>query len=63
MGPLDGGGHRSLNQVLAQGAGGAGDDEATVSILDQTSRAFSLVRLLLGTVFFCTNDQNSSIST
>ena len=63
MGPLDRGRHRSLNQVLAQWAGGAGDDEATISILDQTSPAFSLVRLLLSAVFFCTNDQNSSIST
>jgi hypothetical protein len=63
MGPLDGGGHRSLNQVLAQWTGGTGDHEATVPILDEVSPAFSLVRLLLGAVFFCTHDQNSSIST
>src|SRR5260221_1317291 len=63
MGPLDGGGHRSLDQVLAQRTGGAGDHEATIPILDQASQAFSLVGLLPYAVFFCTNDQNSSIST
>ena len=33
MGPLDRGGHCSLDQLLAQGTAGAGDHEATVSIL------------------------------
>ena len=45
MGPLDGGGHCSLDQVLAQRTASAGDHEATVPILDQTSPAFSRVRL------------------
>ena len=63
VGPLNGGGHRLLKQVLVQGAGGAGDDEATVPVLDQTSPAFSLIRLVSCPLFFCTNDQNSSIST
>src|SRR6266699_6449728 len=63
MCPLDGGGHCSLDQVLAQRTTRAGDDAATVPILDQASPAFSLVRVPPGAVFFCTNDQNSSIST
>src|SRR2546426_2289917 len=63
MGPLDRGGHCLLDQVLAQRTGGAGHHETTVPILDEASPAFSLVRLSLCAFFFCTNDQNSSIST
>ena len=59
----EGGGHGSLDQVLAQWTGGTGDDEATVAILHQASPALSLVRLASCPLFFCTNDQNSSIST
>ena len=59
----DGGGHGSLDQVLAQWTGGTGDDEATVAVLDQAAPALSFVRLLNCPLFFCTNDQNSSIST
>ncbi len=55
MSPLDRGGHGLLDQVLAQRTGRAGDHEATVSILDQASPAFSLVRLAGSAVFFCTN--------
>src|SRR5947209_18135955 len=54
---------RAGNQVLADGTAGAGDDKATVSVEDEASPAFSLVGLLSSAVFFCTNDQNSSIST
>ena len=63
VGPLDRGAHRVLDQILVQGAGGAGDHEATVPILHQASPAFSFVRLVSCPLFFCTNDQNSSIST
>jgi len=63
LGAPDGGDHGSLDQLLAQRTGGVGDHEATGPILDEASPAFSLVRLPLGAVFFCTNDQNSSIST
>ena len=63
VGPLDGGGHRLLDQVLTQWTGGAGNHEATVSILDEASPAFSCVRLPICAVFFCIHDQNSSIST
>src|SRR6266700_1200041 len=63
VGPLDRSGHCLLDQVFAQWAGGAGNHEATVPVLDQASPAFPLVRLASSTVFFCTNDQNSSIST
>lgn len=63
VGPLDRAGHRSLDQVLAQGTGGPGDHEATGPVLDQASPAFSLIGLVICPLFFCTNDQNSSIST
>ena len=63
VGPLDGAAHRLLKQILAQGAGGAGDYEATVPVLDQAAPALSFVRLFRVSLFFCTNDQNSSIST
>src|SRR5260221_6286338 len=63
MGPLDRGGHCLLDQVFAQWTGGAGNHEATVPILDQASPAFSAVLLPICALFFCTNDQNSSIST
>ncbi len=63
MRPVDCGGHGLLDQVLTHGAGGAGDHETTVPILDQAAPAFSFVRLLRCSLFFCTNDQNSSIST
>src|SRR6266581_8405280 len=52
-----------LDQLLTQGAGGAGDHEATVAVLDQAAPTFSFVRLFRCSLFFCTNDQNSSIST
>ncbi len=60
---LDSGGHRLLKQVFAQRTSGTGDDEATVAVLDQTSPALSLIRLVNCAFFFCTKDQNSSIST
>src|SRR5947209_17622927 len=63
VGALDRAAHGALDQVLVQGTGAAGDDEATVSILYQATPAFSLVRLANCPLFFCTNDQNSSIST
>jgi hypothetical protein len=63
VGALDRAAYGSLDQVLVQGTGAAGDDEATVSILYQATPAFSLVRLASCPLFFCTNDQNSSIST
>jgi hypothetical protein len=63
VGPLDGAAHRLLKQLLTQGASGAGDHEATVAVLDQTSPALSLIRLVNCALFFCTEDQNSSIST
>lgn|SRR5215472_4093108 len=63
MSPLDGGGHCVLDQILAQRTGGAGNDEATVPVLDQAAPALSFVRLGSCALFFCTNDQNSSIST
>src|SRR5947207_4115392 len=63
LGPLNRNGHCMLDQVLAQRTSGAGDDEATVAILHQASPALSLVRLANCPLFFCTNDQNSSIST
>ncbi len=63
MGSLDRRVHRLRNQILAEWAGGIGDHEATVPVLDQASPAFSLVRLSPCALFFCTNDQNSSIST
>src|SRR6266576_1204332 len=53
----------SLDQILTHGAGGAGDHEASVAVLDQAAPPFSFVRLLRCSLFFCTNDQNSSIST
>ena len=61
--PLNAGGHRLLDELLAQRASGAGDHEASVAVLDQAAPAFSFVRLLRCALFFCTNDQNSSIST
>ena len=63
LGASDCGGHGSLDQVLVQGAGGTGDDEATIPVLDQAAPALSFVRLVNCPLFFCTNDQNSSIST
>src|SRR6266699_7277271 len=63
VGPLDGAAHRLLKQILAQGAGGAGDYKATVPVLDQAAPALSFVRLRSCALFFCTNDQNSSIPT
>jgi hypothetical protein len=63
VGPLDGGGHCLLKELLAQRAGGTGDDEATRPVLDQATPALSFVRLGSCALFFCTNDQNSSIST
>src|SRR6266849_4604313 len=63
LSPLDGGSHRLFDQVLAQRTGRAGDHEATLPILDQASPALPFVRLAGCSVFFCTNDQNSSIST
>src|SRR6266536_3276563 len=62
-GSLHGGRHCLLDQILVQRAGGAGDHEATVAVLDEAAPAFSIVRLLRCSLFFCTNDQNSSIST
>jgi len=44
LGPLDRDDHCSLNEILVQGAGGAGDHEATVPILDQAAPALSRVR-------------------
>src|SRR5713226_54903 len=61
--PLDGAAHRLLDQILAQRTARAGDHEATLSVLHQASPAFSFVGLLRCPLFFCTNDQNSSIST
>ena len=61
--PLERGRDGLLDQLLTQGAGGAGDHEATVAVLDQAAPPFSFVRLLRCSLFFCTNDQNSSIST
>src|SRR5712692_8008247 len=43
--PLDRATHRSLDQVLADQPGGAGNHEAAVPVLDQASPAFSFVRL------------------
>src|SRR6266446_737770 len=63
VGACDRAGHGSLDQVLAQRTSGAGGNVATVPVLDQASPAFSLVRLVSFPLFFCTNDQNSSIST
>jgi hypothetical protein len=63
VGSLHSGGHRVLDEVLVQRASGAGNHEATVSVLDEASPAFSFVRLPSCAVFFCTHDQNSSIST
>src|SRR6266566_9380412 len=63
VGPLDGAAHRLLKQVLTQGTGGAGDHEATVPVLHQAAPALPFVRLGSCALFFCTNDQNSSIST
>ena len=34
VGPLDSAAHRLLDQILTQGAGSAGDHEATVPVLD-----------------------------
>ena len=51
------------DQVLTEGTSCGSDHEATVAILDQTTPAFSLVRPFCCALFFCTNDQNSSIST
>jgi len=64
MGALDGGGHGLGNQslVLRKRAGGTREDEATLAVDHQASPALSGVRFL-GGAFFCTNDQNSSIST
>src|SRR2546421_9538253 len=61
--PLNGGGHSLLDELLAQRASGTGDHEATLPILHQAAPALSLVGLGCYSVFFCTNDQNSSIST
>ncbi len=55
--------HRACNQSLADGAAGTGNDEATVAVLHEAAPAFSFISLLSSAVFFCTNDQNSSIST
>jgi hypothetical protein len=63
MSSFDCGSHRLLKEILAQWASGAGDDEATLSILDHTSPALPLVRLGSSALFFWTNDQNSAIST
>ena len=63
VGSLHGGGHGLLDEILVQRAGGAGDHEATVAVLDQAAPALSFVRLASCALFFCTNDQNSSIST
>lgn len=63
VGSLHGSGHRLLDEILVQRAGGAGNHEATVPILHEASPAFSLIRLASCPLFFCTNDQNSSIST
>ena len=60
---LNGGGHGLLDQVFAQRPSGTGDHEATLPILHQASPPFPLVRLAGYALFFCTNDQNSSIST
>ncbi len=46
LGAGDCGGHGSLDQVLVQEAGGTGDDEATVPVLDQAAPALSFVRLV-----------------
>src|SRR5439155_17294218 len=61
--PLDGGRHCSLDQVFAQRTSGTRHYETTVAVLDQAAPAFSLIRLTRGPLFFCTNDQNSSICT
>ncbi len=63
VGSLHGGGHRLLDEILTQRAGSPGHHEATAPILDEAFPAFSFVRLPNCAVFFCTNDQNSSIST
>lgn len=55
--------HRLTDQVLTEGTAGVSGHEATVAILDHATPAFSCIRLLLCPFFFCTNDQNSSIST
>src|SRR6266487_2348331 len=55
--------HGLLDQVLTQRTASTGDDEAAVAVLHQAAPALSLVGLLGGSLFFCTNDQNSSIST
>src|SRR5439155_1576454 len=61
--PLDGGRHCSLDQVFAQRTSGTRHYETTVAFLDQAAPAFSLIRLTRCPLFFCTNDQNSSICT
>src|SRR6266571_973902 len=61
--PLERGRDGLLDPILTHGAGGAGDHEASVAVLDQAAPPFSFVRLLRCSLFFCTNDQNSSIST
>src|SRR5579859_1627827 len=63
MGALDRAAHGSLDQALAHRPGGTGDDKATVPVLHQAAPAFSFVGLVNCSLFFCTNDQNSSIST
>ncbi len=63
LSPLEGGRDGLFNEVLAQWAAGTGNHEPTRPILDQASPAFPLVGQGGGPVFFCTNDQNSSIST
>src|SRR5258706_6726293 len=61
--PPDGGRDGLLDQRLTQRASGAGEHEATVPVLDQAAPTLSFVRLLSCSLFFCTNAQNSSIST
>src|SRR6266699_1001368 len=62
LSPFDRGDHFLLDRSSRERTGGADDHQTTVSILNETSPGFSLVRLAICT-FFCTNDQNSSIST
>jgi hypothetical protein len=59
----DGERHRSLNEVVADASGGRGGNETAGAILHETSPAFAGIGFVRGTVFFRTNDQNSSIST
>src|SRR5260370_3840313 len=59
----DGEGHRSLNELVAEAPGGAGGNKAAGAILHEASPAFAGIRFVGSTVFFRTNDQNSSIST